>query len=217
MTHSARSPEAAQEARAPDGPRLSSPSAGRNKGPISEALAGLLPPRARVFEVASGTGEHALACVTRRPDLTWSPSEPDPVSRASVDAWAGEAAGRIAPCFEVDVTVVGWSRGLGPFDALFCANMIHIAPWQAAIGLFDGAGALLAPDGAVHLYGPFQEAEATAPSNLQFDADLKRRDARWGVRKLDDVDALAAESGFKRTSRIEMPANNLLLSWTRAS
>ena len=180
-------------------------------------LAGLLPRQARVFEVASGTGEHALACVMRRPDISWSPSEPDPVSRASVDAWAGEAAGRIAPCADIDVTRAGWSEGLGAFDALFCANMIHIAPWQAAIGIFEGSSHAIAPGGAVHLYGPFQEGEATAPSNLRFDADLKRRDARWGVRRLDDVDAVAAAHGFSRTSRIDMPVNNLLLSWTRAS
>ena len=217
MTQSGSPREIALEARAPDGARLSSPSAGRNKGPISEALAGLLPEHARVFEVASGTGEHALACVTRRPDMSWTPSEPDPASRASVDAWAPEADDRIAPCLSVDVAQPGWASGLGPFNALFCANMIHIAPWQAAVGIFDGAKTLLADDGAVHLYGPFQEGSATAPSNLQFDADLKRRDPRWGVRAIDDVDTLAAEHGFARVGRIEMPANNLLLSWRRRS
>ena len=215
MTQSVPPKEIALEARAPDGARLSSPSAGRNKGAISDALAGLLPQGARVFEAASGTGEHALACVKRRPDIAWTPSEAEASSRASVDAWARDADGRIAPCLEIDVTQAGWAATLGPFEAVFCANMIHIAPWQAAVGLFEGASALIGPGGHVHLYGPFQDGAATALSNLQFDADLKRRDPRWGVRALDAIDALAADHGLDRTGRIEMPANNLLVSWGR--
>jgi len=217
MTHSASSKEIALEARERTGPRLSSPSAGRNKAVIAEVLADLLPHGATVFEVASGTGEHALACVSRRTDLIWSPSEPNPDSRASVDAWAQGAGGRITPCLNLDVTHEGWASGLGVFDALFCANMIHIAPWEAAAGVFEGAGNLLSETGGVHLYGPFQDGEATAPSNLQFDADLKRRDPRWGVRALSDVDDLARANGFARTGRREMPKNNLIVSWARTS
>ncbi len=217
MTDSPPTQPIALEARAQTGDRLSSPSAGRNKAVIAQTLSGLLPERARVIEIASGTGEHALACVAQRLDLSWTPSEPNPQSRASVDAWAQDAGGRIAPCLDLDVTQAGWSTGLGSFDALFCANMIHIAPWSAAVGVFDGAQTLLTPAGHLHLYGPFQDGEATAPSNLSFDADLKRRDPRWGVRALSDVDALAGSFGFERVSRIDMPANNLLLSWAKRS
>jgi hypothetical protein len=109
MTHSASSKEIALEARARAGARLSSPSAGRNKAAIAQALSGLLPQSASVFEVASGTGEHALACVSARPDLSWSPSEPNADSRASVDAWALEADGRIKPCLDLDVTAPDWA------------------------------------------------------------------------------------------------------------
>ncbi|WP_241095022.1 DUF938 domain-containing protein [Marinicauda algicola] len=205
----------ALEERAITGARLSSPSAARNSQAIAQALAGLLPQGARVLEIASGTGEHALACVAARPDLTWTPSDPDAASRASADDWAREADGRIAPALAIDVTSPGWERGLDAPDAVFCANMIHIAPWQAAEGLFDGASQLLGPGGAVHLYGPFREGEATAPSNLDFDASLKARDPRWGVRERTEVEALAARCGFAPAGRIAMPANNLLLSFAR--
>jgi len=206
----------ALEQRARDAARLSSPSAGRNKAVIAAALAELLPQNARVMEIASGTGEHALACVTARPDISWTPSEPDPDSRASVAAWSQEAPGRISDCLPLATTEPGWSDGLGPFDALFCANMIHIAPWQAAEGLFAGAADIIASSGMICLYGPFQEGEATAPSNLDFDASLKARDSRWGVRALDDVDALALRCGFVREARRGMPANNLLLVYRKS-
>jgi cyclopropane fatty-acyl-phospholipid synthase-like methyltransferase len=210
-------PDIALELRERRDARLSSPSAGRNKAVIAAALAELLAENARVLEIASGTGEHALACVTARPDLSWTPSEPDDESRGSVDAWAEEAGGRIARCLSVATTEAGWADGIGPFDALFCANMIHIAPWEAAEGLFRGAAELIAEGGMVCLYGPFQEGATTAPSNLDFDASLKARDPRWGVRALSDVDALAQGCGFDREARREMPANNLLLVYRKAA
>lgn len=210
-------PDIALEQRARDAARLSSPSAGRNKHVIAQALAGVLPEGARVIEIASGTGEHALACLAARPDLHWTPSEPDPESRASVDAWGQDAAGTMDACLAIDTTKPGWCEGLGRFDALFCANMIHIAPWEAAQGLFAGAADLIAPGGQVCLYGPFRDGEATAPSNLDFDASLKARDPRWGVRALTDVDALALGAGFVRDQRLEMPANNLMVIYRRVA
>lgn len=217
MTLSSSSSEPALEARSRAGHRLSSPSAGRNKAVIASTLEGLLPRDARVLEVASGTGEHALACVEARPDLTWIPSEPNDDSRASVDAWAIEAGGRIQPCLALDMTRADWPEGVDTVDAIFCANMIHIAPWEACEGLFAGAASLLATGANLHLYGPFIEGDHTAQSNLDFDESLKRRDPRWGVRSLDDVDALAERHGFAREGRIEMPANNLLVSWVKTS
>lgn len=206
----------ALEARGAAGARLSSPSAARNRAVIAQALAALLAREARVLEIASGTGEHALACIDARPDLVWTPSDPDPDARASIDAWAMEAGGAIRPALDLDVTQDGWQSGLEA-DAVFCANMIHIAPWSAAEGLFAGAGAILKPGAHLHLYGPFLEGEATAPSNLDFDASLRARHPGWGVRALSDVDALAGRCGFARVSRQELPANNRLLSYQRSA
>jgi hypothetical protein len=209
-------PQIALEPRARQESRLSSPSAARNRQAIAAVLGGVLPADARVLEIASGTGEHALACVTARPDLAWTPSEPDGESRASVDAWAAECGNRIAPCLTLSTTSPDWAGALGPFDAVFCANMIHIAPWQAAEGLFAGAQTCLRSGGLVCLYGPFKDGEATAPSNLDFDASLKARDPRWGVRPLSDVEALAARHGFAFLQRHDMPANNLMLVYAKS-
>lgn len=207
----------ALEARTAKAARLSSPSAGRNKAAVSQALAGLLPDAARVLEIASGTGEHALACAAARPDIIWTPSDPDAASRASADAWAVDAGGRIAACLDIDVTRPDWTMALEPVDTIFCANMVHIAPWEAAEGLFAGAASLLKPGGRLHLYGPFLLGDASAPSNLAFDADLKSRDPRWGVRERADIMHLAARAGLKPDGDIEMPANNRLLSFSKAA
>lgn len=211
-----RSHPIALEDRHDDGGRLSSPSAGRNREVIAQTLAGLLPQGARVLEIASGTGEHALACVTARPDLRWQPSEPDARSRVSIDGWARDADGRIAPALELDVLADGWWHGApSPVEAIFCANMIHIAPWAAAEGLVAGAGKLLPAGGLLVLYGPFLEGEATAPSNFAFDQSLKARNSSWGVRALGDVAALAEAHGFMFDQRIAMPANNLVLTFRK--
>ncbi|WP_019961426.1 DUF938 domain-containing protein [Woodsholea maritima] len=216
MTDPLSTPIALEE-RAYEGARLTSPSAERNQGVISEVLAEHLPLQARVLEIASGTGQHALAITRARPDLTWQPSDPDQASRASIDAWAALGEGRIAPALAIDTCVSNWFEAyIDQISSLYCANMIHIAPWAAAEGLFEGAGAILSRSAGVFmLYGPFLEGEASAPSNLDFDVSLKSRDPRWGVRALSDVVALGAEHGLSLSARIAMPANNLMLKFER--
>ena len=110
----------------------------------------------------------------------------------------------------VDTTQSEWGAAEQLWNGLFCANMIHIAPFQAAIGLIAGAGRLLAPNGRLMLYGPFAQNGNIAPSNARFSEDLKRRDSSWGVRDLQlDIIPLATETGLQLAEIVEMPANNL--------
>ena len=204
----------ALEDRDTDGAKLFSPSAARNREAIGAQLAERLPNNARVLEVASGTGEHALHMVTLRPDLLWQPSDPDPASRASQDAWGRESGGRMLSSLSLDTTAL--PDALGTYDAVFCANMIHIAPWEAAEGLAELAGKALAPSGQAILYGPFRKGDATAGSNLDFDRSLRSRDPRWGVRHLADVKGLFAKQGLAFEQAIAMPANNDLIVFRRA-
>ena len=209
----------ALEARRSEGARRYSPSAARNRAAIVQAWREALPTEARVLEIGSGTGEHAAALCAAFPGLRWQPSDPDPGSRDSQDAWAGEAPGRIAPALDLDVTVPGWASAVpSPADLVFSANMIHIAPFEACEGLFRGAGEALsgAEDGLVVLYGPFSRRGAMAPSNAAFSASLRARDPAWGVRDLDDqVQPLAARFGFALAGVRDMPANNLLVVFER--
>lgn len=201
----------ALETRDSDADRLMSPSAARNRAPIAELLAGILPENAQVLEIGSGSGEHAVAACLQRPDIHWQPSDPDARSRSSQAAWASEADGRISAPLALDLREADWFAAAGAPDALVCINVIHISPWIVTEHLAAGAAALLPAGAPVYLYGPYQEGDATAPSNLEFDRSLKTRNPDWGVRALADVVAVFDRAGFVLESRTGMPTNNLSL------
>ncbi|QJQ94866.1 MULTISPECIES: DUF938 domain-containing protein [Halomonadaceae] len=196
---------------ASDGPGrpLSSPSARRNRDPILAVLRRWLPERGRVLEIASGSGEHAVHFARALPGLEWQPSDPNVEARASIEAWRhAEALGNLAAPLELDVMQRPWP--VDGFDAVVCINMLHISPWPASEALLAEAGARL-PSGAIlYLYGPFRrDGEHTAQSNADFDADLRLRDSRWGIRDLEAVIEAAEAQGLAVEEVVEMPANNL--------
>jgi hypothetical protein len=183
--------------------------AARNVGPIGDVLADWLPANGLVLEIASGTGEHALAFARRFPKLEWQPSDPDPQALASIAAWQSEGPPNLRPPTELDVTR-DWP--VARADAILCVNMVHISPWQSALGLLDGAAKLLGDEAPLILYGPWLEAEVEpAPSNLAFDIDLKARNPEWGLRLVEDFAAEASLRGFVLRERRHMPSNNLML------
>ena len=191
------------------------PAAERNKQPIADALAEILPPAGTVLEVASGSGQHAVFLARTFPDLTWQPSEVDPDGLASIEAHVAEAnlANLRAP-IALDAAD-DWPAL--EVDAVWNANMIHIARWEACLGLMKGAAAALASGGVLAMYGPyFQDDVPTAPSNVAFDQSLRGRDPRWGVRRLEDVRTVAASHGLDLERVIPMPANNLIVAYRRA-
>ena len=195
--------------------RRYSPSAGRNSAVIGKVLQEHLPRGARVLEIASGTGEHAAHICGLRNDVIWQPSDPDRNSRASQDDWARECPGQILPSLSIDTTQSNWWKTLGTFDVIYCANMIHIAPWEAAIGLVKGGQKLISEGGKIFLYGPFKEGDETATSNLLFDDNLKRRNPAWGVRDFDSVKHIFADVGFNHCAHIVMPKENRLLIFSK--
>ena len=112
------------------------------------------------------------------------------------------------PALALDASAGAWPDAKA--DAILCINMIHISPWKATVGLVEGASRTLPTGGVLFLYGPYRRAgHPTAPSNEEFDQDLKSRDPAWGLRTLEDVAALAARHGFAAPTVVEMPANNL--------
>lgn len=210
---------AALDAPMSDDPRQYAPAAARNREPILAVLRRVLPASGRVLEIASGTGEHVVHFAQGMPGQRWRPSDPDEAARASIAAWiAALGLANVEPPLALDVCAEDWNlASASPFDALVCINMIHIAPWEATPALFDGAARVVRPGGAVFLYGPFmREGAHTAPSNQDFDAWLKQRDPRFGVRALEDVADVAAARGFTQEEVAAMPANNFSVVFRRA-
>lgn len=189
-------------------PRRHAPATERNRAPILEVLARVLPEKGLILEIASGTGQHAAWLSERLPGRVFQPTDADVASLPGIDAWCAESRGATRPALHLDVHAPEWP--LPRADAVLCINMIHIAPWSATAALFRGAARILPPSAPLYLYGPFmREGRHTSPSNESFDASLRERDPSWGVRPLEDVISTAAESGFTLTEVVPMPANNL--------
>lgn len=186
--------------------RLDFPATTRNREPIRAALAEVIRPGARVLEVASGSGQHAAWLAPRLEVQSWQPTDPDPRHRASIAAWTTELS-QVEPPIDLDTTEP-WPVQ-GPYDLLLCINMVHISPWEATLGLLEGARRVLPPGGWLALYGPYRVGGAhTAPSNAAFDQGLRRQDPRWGLRDLERVCAEASARGLAHDRTLPMPANN---------
>ena len=197
------------------GVRRQAPAAARNVEPIGDVLAQWLPASGTVLEIASGTGEHALAFARRFTNLDWQPSDPDPEAMASIEAWRAGAPPNLHAPLHIDARSDDWP--VERADAILCINMVHISPWESAIGLLDGARRVLKPGGSLILYGPWVEAEVeTAPSNLAFDQSLRARNAEWGLRRVEDFAAEASARGLVLGGRQAMPSNNIMLRFDRA-
>ena len=184
------------------------PATARNREPIREVLARELPPTGTVLEIASGSGEHAIHLAGAFPDLTWQPSDVSENALASIAAWRAEAElPNLCPPIALDVTDATWP--VARADAIICINLVHVSPWEATLGLFAGAGRVLAAGALLYLYGPYRFGGAfTAPSNADFDRALRERDPRWGVRDVDDLVVAACTHGFALRDTVAMPANN---------
>ncbi len=209
-------PPIALEDRDEDGGRLFSPSAGRNKAHIAKVLSEVLPANASVLEIGSGTGEHGIEALSLRPDLNWQFSDPDEKSRQSQSAWIKHSGLDQNAPLRLDMTDANsLSQLASSYDAIYSANMIHIAPIEALHGLAQLADRLITGDGKLYLYGPFLFGANSATSNIQFDVSLKRRNPAWGVREIASVKHIFATHGFNTSRLRDMPSNNFFLGFSR--
>ncbi|NBD16918.1 MAG: DUF938 domain-containing protein [Cyanobacteria bacterium] len=189
------------------------PATQRNREPILQVLQQVLPPTGKVLEIASGTGEHAIYFAPQLRPRQWLPSEVNPILEDSIRAWQAEfPCDVLAQPLTIDVMQENWAQQLSgqTLSAIVAINLIHIAPWQACIGLMAGAEQLLTSGGLLYLYGPFKRGgKHTAESNVGFDQSLQQQNRQWGVRNLEDVVSLAQTHQLELQEVITMPANNL--------
>ena len=193
-----------------------SAAADRNKHPILAALRRLLSPQGRALEIASGTGQHAVWFADALPGWRWQPTDADAAALPGLaQRVAGARQGNVEAPALLDVLADPWPVP-GGYDLVYCANMLHIAPWATCAGLMRGAAQCLADDGELVVYGPFlEDGVPTAAGNLAFDESLRARNPAWGIRRLADVCDVAAQAGLEYRLQQAMPANNLLLVFGR--
>lgn len=192
------------------------PSCERNRDPILGVLHDAFGDRRAVLEIGSGTGQHAVHFAAAMPWLRWQCSE-RAQHLSGIAHWLDDAAlPNTPPPIALDVATGPWPSAR--FDAAFTANTLHIMGWPEVEACFAGLDATLATDATLVVYGPFnRDGRYNSDSNREFDAWLKARDPRSGIRDLEAVDALARAIGFQREATIEMPAHNLSVVWRRGS
>ncbi len=196
------------------------PAADRNKQAILDVLVSVLPAQGKALEIATGTGQHVAWFAAGLPEWNWQPSDAQADGFESITAWAAEQrVSNVRAPVVLDVMAASWLPAKHTpehFDLIYCANMLHISPWATCAALMRGSALHLAPGGQLVTYGPYlEDAVPTSPGNLAFDQSLRERDASWGIRRLEDVEAEAAKAGLRLSTRHAMPANNLLLVWAR--
>ncbi|HEY9771338.1 MAG TPA: DUF938 domain-containing protein [Coleofasciculaceae cyanobacterium] len=199
--------------------RQYAPATQRNREPILAILSQVLLPGSNILEVASGTGEHAVYFASELESCRWIPSDANLASLESILAWKNaNLVKNLDLPLSIDVTQNHWQQQVADrnINAIVNINMIHISPWLACLGLMEGAGQILPPDGLLYLYGPYKRnGEHTAPSNASFDRSLRDRNSLWGVRDLEAVVEAAAAQNLRLQQVIELPANNLSVIFSR--
>ncbi|MEM7434159.1 MAG: DUF938 domain-containing protein [Myxococcota bacterium] len=196
-------------------PPAFAPAAERNRRAIASALREFLPPRGLVLEVASGTGQHTEYFSEVFPELEWQPTD---ISDAALESIAARVQAAARPNFrrplQLDVQSQPWP--IARANVIVCINMVHIAPWEASLALFQGAADLLDPSEVLFTYGPYRVNGAhTAPSNAAFDQSLRSRDPEWGVRDIGELQEVALAQGFALEATLPMPTENMSLVWKR--
>jgi len=203
-------------------PKPYSSSCERNRDPILSVLREYFADRREVLEIGSGTGQHAVHFAAAMPWLRWQCS--DHVDHLpGIRLWLDEAALLNTPPPFALQAVLEPAPGLSPppshrYDAVFTANTLHIMGWPEVEACFAGLATVLGDDAVLAVYGPFNRDGAfSSDSNREFDASLKARDPRSGIRDFERVNALAETIGLHLVADIAMPANNRTLIWRRSA
>lgn len=184
----------------------------RNQQPIFEAIKPWVTQGGQLLELASGTGQHGVYISARLPQLHWQLSEhPDNMSLSQ--PWVDEAdLPNLKPCIAVDVAQDPWPVHSGHFDYAYCANLLHFVSLDDVDNIFRQVTHTLKKNGLLFCYGPVNEDGFTSEGNQNLDAWLKQDvNPKAGIKELKVLKTLAHHSGLAFKSRLDCPANNVIL------
>ena len=212
-------PPTASVAHAAEGAKLHAPSATRNARAITQVLTAIAPPEGRALEIASGTGQHVVTFARALPGLIWQPTEIDAARRASIDAYAAEAAlPNLRPALALDATAPGWGARHAGQSLIVLINLLHLISTPEAQTLIGETALALTPGGRFALYGPFlRDGQATSDGDARFHASLIAQDPAIGYKDVADVTGWLRDAGLTLAEIIDMPANNLILIAERSA
>ncbi|MGI9238239.1 MAG: DUF938 domain-containing protein [Woeseiaceae bacterium] len=190
-----------------------SEAAANNAGSVLEILRHEFQDVTDVLEIGSGTGQHAVRFAAELGHLDWQTSDLED-NHSGIRAWLAEAGlANVRPPLTLDVRRATIGK---KYDAVYSANTVHIMSFDAVSKMMPLVAKVLRPDGVFCLYGPFRRFGGfNTPSNAQFDAFLRQRDAEMGIRDLEVLDKLGAEHRMQRRSLYAVPSNNLVVVWQK--
>jgi cyclopropane fatty-acyl-phospholipid synthase-like methyltransferase len=194
--------------------KLFAAASARNAAPIAGVLAQEFRRCRSVFEIGSGTGQHAVEFGARFDHLEWQTSDLEP-NHAGIREWiASSGLPNVYEPEQFDVLTAELRQR--KFDPVISANTAHIMSYAAACRLFELVGQMLVSDGVFCLYGPFSRGgRFNTDSNAAFDASLRARNTEMGLRDLDDLQRRADASGLVLSRVYGMPSNNLCVIWRK--
>lgn len=189
-------------------------SATRNIEPILSVLKQEIPidKKGYALEVASGSGQHIIRFADTFKDITWTPSDINPEHLESIQAYidSNDLSNLNSPkSIDCSTDFKEWGFDDESLDVIMSTNLIHISPIEVCQGLINASGSLLKKGGFLIFYGPFaKDGQLYPQSNVDFDASLKSRDSRWGIRDINYVSSLAEKVNLSLYQHHDMPANN---------
>ena len=186
-----------------------------NKDPILQVIRNVFCQPTTVWEIGSGTGQHACYFAEHLPHIEWQPTD-KAENIPGIGLWQQDArTPNLKPALTLDVTDAVWP--CSTIDALFTANTLHIMSWEDVQICFDRLADYLNPKAVICIYGPFNYNGAyTSDSNARFDLWLKSQNPLSGIRHFEDIVSLATARGLSLLNDIAMPANNRLLVFQNA-
>jgi SAM-dependent methyltransferase len=212
-------PDSASVATPASDGKLFAPSAARNTEPLTKALSEFVPPQGRALEIASGTGQNVVSYAEAFPQVTWQPTEIAEDRIASIAAYLFEAGlPNVEAPLLLDATASGWAAESAPVDLILLSNLLHLISQTEAEVLISEAAKALAPGGCLAIYGPFsRDGVLVSDGDKEFDQSLRAQDSEIGYKSDVAIQAFGASCGLTPNKSIEMPANNLLLTWRAPS
>lgn len=212
-------PDSASVATPDKGGKLFAPSAARNTVPLIQALAPFVPNQGKALEIASGTGQHVVAYAQAYSGTQWQPTEVDTDRISSISAYLAEAAlPNVSTPILLDATSTNWAETAGTFDLILLSNLLHLISQEEAETLISEAAKALTPNGYLAIYGPFtRNGVFVSEGDIQFDASLRDQDPELGYKSDLAIRDFGTSCGLKPIEGVEMPANNLLLTWRAPS